>query len=109
MVDTKEDQLDIMEQEVKNLKKERNELVSKLDDLENRSRRNNLVFHGISESQNQNENCQNLITKELSLDDFKVERCHRTPSSRMNPAPGGCFTKMLSALRVVLKVNIYKI
>ena len=88
-------QLEIMEHEVKNLKKERNDLVSKLDDLENRSRRNNLVFHGISESQNQNENCQNLITKELlvdfvglSPDDFKVERCHRTPSSRMNPAPG---------------------
>ena len=26
-----------------------------------------------------------------------------------NTRPGGCFTKMLSALRVVLKVKIYKI
>ncbi|XP_071488643.1 uncharacterized protein [Diadema antillarum] len=86
-------QLDVLEQEVKKLKKERNELVSKLDDLENRSRRNNLVFHGIAESPK--ENCYNLITKELLVDfiglspnNFKVERCHRTPGSHTTTAPG---------------------
>lgn len=81
-------QLDEVVREVNKLKAENEVLVSKLDDLENRSRRNNLVFHGIPESRG--ENTQKLV--ENLFHDFvgvqpssdvpkiSIERCHRTPT-----------------------------
>ena len=80
-------QMDNLEKQVQDLKKERSELIGKLDDLENRSRRNNLVFHGISETEGPKEQCQQVIQEMLtqfvglSVNDFEIERCHRTPSS----------------------------
>ena len=66
--------------------REREEMASKLDDLENRSRRNNLVFHhGIPEVPK--EICENTINEMLvefvglSPTSYQIERCHRTPSS----------------------------
>ena len=77
--------LDSMEREIQMLKKEREEMASKLDDLENRSRRNNLVYHGIPEVPK--EICENTINEMLvefvglSPTSYQIERCHRTPSS----------------------------
>ena len=39
-------QIDDLENQVKKLKLEKTHLLSKIDDLENRGRRNNLIFHG---------------------------------------------------------------
>ena len=63
-------------------------LESKTDDLENRSRRNNLVLYGVPESQSGSENCKEMVTSLLT--DFvgidgdlvknSLQRCHRTPT-----------------------------
>ena len=77
-------QLDDVVVELKKLKKEKEEMLEKLDDLENRGRRNNLVFHGVPEGPG--EKCQETIEVLLhdfvgiSSDESPIERCHRTPS-----------------------------
>ena len=72
---------------IANLEKYTKSLESKIDDLENRSRRNNLVLYGVPESQSGSENCKEMVTSLLT--DFvgidgdlvknSVQRCHRTP------------------------------
>ena len=57
-------QKDNLEKQVQYLKKERSELIGKLDDLENRSRRNNLVFHEIPEGPK--EQCQQVVQEMLT-------------------------------------------
>ena len=57
----------------------------KIDDLENRSRRNNLVFFNIPEGREQNQfDCSDFMTDFLAefvgVDDVIIERAHRTPS-----------------------------
>lgn len=90
-VQEKVDAIDItvsnLEREVKELKKVRSSLEVKIDDLENRSRRCNLVYHGLPEKPG--EKCQEAI--ESLLSDFvgvdmtapgtAIERCHRTPAT----------------------------
>ena len=76
-------QLDEVMGQMQILKKEKEEILEKLDDLENRSRRNNLVFHGVQEVQG--EKCEDtvkalLAVSGISADECPVERCHRTPS-----------------------------
>ncbi len=78
--------VDDMQAEVDKLKKEKDAMLVKLDDLENRSRRNNLVFHGVPE-QNGKEDClqtvsdilHNIVGMPHELCQ-QVERCHRTPT-----------------------------
>ena len=78
-------QIESLEKEIKALKKEKSSFEIKLDDLENRSRRCNIVFHGIKEAPK--ENChavvQDMLTKFVGLaaEDFVIERCHRTPTT----------------------------
>lgn len=79
-------QLEEIMSEVKKLKEEKLEMMSKLDDLENRSRRNNLVLHGVPEPEKGKEVCQEVVHSlfrdfvGLSANDYSIERCHRTPS-----------------------------
>ncbi|XP_072163992.1 uncharacterized protein [Diadema setosum] len=72
---------------VKQLEREKEILVNKLDDLENRGRRKNLVLFGIAESSNPTtEDCMKTVTQFLQYADVpeadlsKIERCHRTPT-----------------------------
>ena len=58
-------QLDDVVAEVRRLKLERVDMLSTLDDLENRSRRNNLIFHGVPESQSQVRVHRERIAKKL--------------------------------------------
>ena len=83
---------------VKQLQKENGELVSKLDDLENRSRRTNLVVFGIQEAdpkKGEKENCEKTIQDFLHFvgardeDIAQIERCHRTPTYRPTPTQDG--------------------
>ena len=84
--------LDEMEKEVKRLKAERKELIVKVDDLENRSRRNNLILHGVPESPR--ESCVNTVKEILcdfvgiEPDSVHIERCHRTPTSPSTTSRG---------------------
>ena len=81
--------LDSLRDSVQALQTVNQKLERKLDDLENRSRRNNLVVFGIQESSNTNkEDCKKLIHDFLHFadvadEDIKdIQRCHRTPSYR---------------------------
>ena len=74
-----------LERGVKQMKAERKQILAKIDDLDNRGRRSNLVFHGVPESPR--ENCNDTVKEilhdfvGLPLDTVHVERCHRTPPS----------------------------
>ena len=62
-------------------------LRKKVDDLENRQRRNNVVFWGFPES-TEKEECKELITNflqsEMNLDNVEIERAHRSPMGKFN-------------------------
>lgn len=66
-------------------------LQRKLDDLENRSRRNNLIFHGIPEKSENGKPCHEFIKTDilnllmgLPADTIEIERAHRTPTIPSN-------------------------
>ena len=70
----------------------------KLDDLENRSRRNNLILFGVPEPAGmRNENCMevvsDLLTDFVGVDPGTVkaslQRCHRTPTFKPVDSDGG--------------------
>jgi len=75
-----------IDERVEALKEENKSLFLKLDDIENRSRRINLVFHKVPEKQGQErENCMETVTEIINnfvgFDtpcESIVERCHRT-------------------------------
>ena len=73
-----------------NLKTQLQDLASKTDDLECRSKRNNLIFHGIPRADNEtSQDCEgivrDLITDKLELADVtEFDRVHRL-SGKPNP------------------------
>ena len=76
-----------LKSQVKKLKLDNDSLSQKIDDMENRSRRVNLVFHGVPEAVSaQREVCTDVINDVLqsfvglSAADYSIERCHRTPT-----------------------------
>ena len=92
----KSHEFDILQakEEITQLKQENEKLAQKIDDIENRSRRNNLVFFGLPEAKDdpRKEDCHKTIKKFLRFagveegDIEKIERCHRTPT---HPIPVG--------------------
>jgi len=76
-----------VQHEITQLKDANETLLNKVDDLENRSRRNNLVLFGFPESEQQ-EDCHKVVAEFLQFvgaqpDDMAaVQRCHRTPTHR---------------------------
>ena len=71
------------------------EMVKKIDDLENRSKRNNLVFWNIPEGEEKDIGCVNLIQpipvthmKITAAEDMLIDRTHRSgrPKSNYNSA-----------------------
>ena len=83
--------------DIENLRKENAALAEKLDELENRSRRNNLVIFGIPEPENPSprEDCRKTVSeffKFVGLTDedmVSIERCHRTPTHRNEASQRG--------------------
>ena len=75
------------------LKEEKDQLWEKLDDLENRGRRNNLVFFKVPETDDENalNTVKDILNNFVGMDDQvdTIERCHRTPTfkSPNNPHP----------------------
>ncbi len=82
--------LDQMTGKIKHLEDVNRELAEKLDDLENRSRRTNVILHGVPESETPNENCFKLVTdlfaKFVGVEEAQVkaaiQRVHCTPTGR---------------------------
>lgn len=82
--------LDHVNTKIAQLEANNRELADKLDDLENRSRRNNLILHGVPEAETDFENCTKVVTDLLvnfvGLDEAQVkasiQRVHRTPTNR---------------------------
>lgn len=61
----------------------------RLDDLENRSRRQNLIIFGVSESNN--ESCETIVKEDIlhglmGFTNINLERVHRTPGGPRNPS-----------------------
>lgn len=73
-----------------------NSLSRKTDDLENRSKRNNLIFFGLGRSDNEtNEDCENILqdlfTDTLELaEDVELDRAHRLNSDKNSPIIARC-------------------
>ena len=86
------------------LKSDKRKANEKIIDLEARSRRNNLIFHGIPDPQDHDEDCtatiMSFIEKELKLNPtlFTIQRAHRLGAPRGTKAPDG-------SIRVGSKVN----
>lgn len=66
-------------------------LEAKMDDLEGRSRRNNLLFHGIPKAsgketwQESEELVRDVIEKQMGLRDVKIDRAHRLGGGNSAP------------------------
>ena len=94
----KSHEFDILQakEEIAQLKQENEKLAQKIDDIENRSRRNNLVFFGLPEAKEdpRKEDCHKTIKKFLRFagveegDIEKIERCHRTPTHPIHVRSG---------------------
>ena len=70
-----------------NIQNEIDRLKDKVDDLENRSRRNNLCFDGIEETyketwSNTEDKLKAILQDELEIYDVEIERAHRTGSKK---------------------------
>ncbi|KAK7497235.1 hypothetical protein BaRGS_00011529 [Batillaria attramentaria] len=83
-------------QENLDLRDRLHEMDSKIDDLENRSRRNNLLFYGISRPENEtNEECekavQDFLTDKLELEEpVSFDRVHRLGGRADSPIIARC-------------------
>ena len=68
-------------------------MMDKLDDMENRDKRNNIVFWNIPEKSEASIGCKNLIYNilyyQLGLRGFVTERAHRT-QTEASPRPIYC-------------------
>ena len=79
-------------------------LVDKVDDLENRSRRNNLLFEGIDEDnfrretwKQAEEKLQDIISNNLEInDELPIERAHRVGKKRDDGKPWPIAAKFLN-------------
>ena len=80
---------------IKVLEDNTQKLNDKLEDLENRSRRNNVILHGVPETDNENckETVTELLTNFVGLEEEYVksvmQRVHRTPTFRARGPSAG--------------------
>ena len=88
---------------VKEVKVQIEDLGNKLDDLENRSRRNNLCFEGIPESPNETwqeseSKIKHLISSHMPEvgTDFVIERAHRVGRPRSDSKPRKIVARFLN-------------
>nr|KAG5713857.1 hypothetical protein BaRGS_024484 [Batillaria attramentaria] len=96
--------------ENRELKDKVDKLEEKLDDVEGRSRRNNLIFHNIPHPQGRTEtwaDCEKAVKKvvkeEMGIeDDVEIERAHRLKGGRQTPHPIiVCFSKFKDKERIL--------
>lgn len=95
-----------------NIKTNIQELLDKTDDLENRSRRNNLCFDGITETpgseswEKSEENVRKVLKDQLKLDDedIIIERAHRVGKRK----PGKCRSIVAKFLSYKDREQVFK-
>lgn len=73
--------------DVRSLSRAVSELMEKNDDLENLSRRNNIILHGLDENDDENNNMlfsnvRQFFTEKLNIECPPIERCHRIGTKR---------------------------
>ena len=82
-----------MEEKNKELDKQKERMDSKLLELERRSMRENLMFFGIEESEDEENDCSEIIMKfcrenlkmqQADIDQIKLDRAHRMGAKRRN-------------------------
>ena len=75
-------EMDNMKDEITMLKQKLDLTEVKLDDLENRSRRNNIVIFNLPEGTEQDSDCcsfiGNMLKKDCNIDQVSIQRAHRT-------------------------------
>ncbi|KAL8580629.1 hypothetical protein ACOMHN_043445 [Nucella lapillus] len=114
---TMDEQMDAFRNKMTGMLKENHELKEKIDrledkmdDLEGRSRRNNLIFHGIPSPEGQTElwsDCEKAVRKVLReemgvAEDVELERAHRLRGGGKSPRPIiACFSKFKDKERVL--------
>ena len=72
---------------LKSIEVENKDLKDKLRDLEERSRRDNLRFHGITEYENESrseENLKDFLYQKLNIQKVETERVHRIGKPKNN-------------------------
>ncbi|XP_075559284.1 uncharacterized protein LOC142590741 [Dermacentor variabilis] len=79
--------LDHSGSDVRSLSQAVSELIKKNDDLENRSRRNNIILHGLGEHNAENtdtllSNVHQFFSEKLQIECPPIERCHRIGTKR---------------------------
>ena len=77
------------ENKIENFRYETDDLYRKVDDLENRSRRNNICFDGIPEQPNESWSdtevkVAQVLKDKLQIKDFCIERAHRVGRKRVS-------------------------
>ena len=101
-VDTLRDEVRILQeqnfalaQENEYLRNGQKNLFLKVDDLECRSKRNNLIFHGVERSDSEtSKDCedkiQKILTEKLGLKEVAFDRAHRTSDKKDAPIVARC-------------------
>ena len=109
-IDRFESDMTEVKQENKALKEKIDRLENKMEDLESRSRRNNLIFHGIPYPQGKKElwsDCEqavkSVLKDEMGMEeDVEIERAHRLQGGGKNPHPIiVCFGKFKDKERIL--------
>lgn len=108
-MDKLQDNFDGLVKENRKLQEKVENLENKLDDVEGRSRRNNLIFHGIPHPQGQPEtwaDCEKAVRKvireELGIkDDVEIERAHRLRSGKTPHPIIVCFGSFKAKERIL--------
>ena len=90
-----QDQNFSLAQENDALRHEQNNLFLKVDDLECRSKRNNLIFHGVERNDGETpkdceDKIQKIITEKLGLQEVSFDRAHRTSGKKDAPIVARC-------------------
>eukprot|EP00745_Piridium_sociabile_P022930 TRINITY_DN35768_c1_g2_i1.p1 TRINITY_DN35768_c1_g2~~TRINITY_DN35768_c1_g2_i1.p1 ORF type:complete len:280 (+),score=57.69 TRINITY_DN35768_c1_g2_i1:199-1038(+) len=102
--------------ENKELKEKVDRLESRVDDLEGRSRRNNLIFHGIPSPQGKTElwsDCEKAVKtalkEEMGLtEEVEIERAHRLGSEKSDRPIIICFGKFKDKERILASRKVLR-
>ena len=112
----------LMQRRIDKLEEENRKLRDQINQLENQSRRENLVFHGITESSDSDaetwrdceEKVQKVIKEKLIIDPIgteggvEIERAHRLPKPRMQRRDGRAESLQEVPRPIIVKFSKFK-
>lgn len=85
-IDLLNTKIQILQDEMSDIKGENDELKKKIEDLEQASKSNRVRFHGIPENNQENlkANIESIIKTTLEVKNFVIEECYRTGKKLQN-------------------------